>query len=306
MNAELPSPLQRDALLSGRGHSYFARAAGLPLSLKSMTNGGALYRIDRGEFLVDDAGYLILNEDQPYSIEIASPTPVTTFVVWFPRGWAEEVQASLSLSPDRLLDEPDAAGARPAFLERFAIHDAVVSPGLEALRQAHATGRRLDPGWLEERLRGLLARMLQGQRRERHAAAGLAARAGTRAELWRRLNRARDFLRARFHEPLTLSDAARAACLSPFHFLRSFRAVFGVTPHAYLTSCRLERARFLLERTELPVTAVCLEAGFTSLGSFSTLFRRASGASPRDWRRRHRRSAPQNRNLREEFLRGAP
>ena len=99
-----------------------------------------------------------------------------------------------------------------------------------------------------------------------------AVRASTREELWRRVNQARDYLHAHLSAPISLSDVAAAACLSPFHLLRVFRSVFGQTPHQYLNGCRLDRAKFLLEKTRIPVTAICLECGFTSLGSFSALF----------------------------------
>ena len=67
--------------MSGRAFSYFADTPGLPLSLKCMSNGRALYNFGRAEVAVDDGGYLILNDRQPYSIEIASPTRVETFVL---------------------------------------------------------------------------------------------------------------------------------------------------------------------------------------------------------------------------------
>src|SRR6266403_2993075 len=96
--------------MSGRGHTYFAQTPGLPLSLKCMFNGRALYKIHRAEFSVDDNGYLILNDRQPYSIEIASPTRVETFVLWFPRGWAEDVSRSLSKPAEILLADPTRKG----------------------------------------------------------------------------------------------------------------------------------------------------------------------------------------------------
>ena len=111
-----------------------------------------------------------------------------------------------------------------------------------------------------------------------------ARRVSTREELWRRLNRGRDFIHARFESALTLSDIASAACLSPFHFMREFKSVFGQTSHQYLSACRVERAKFLLERTELPVTEICFSVGFESLGSFSSWFSRLTGVSPRAWR----------------------
>src|SRR6202030_1409386 len=122
------SSLQRSVFMSGRGFSYFAQTPGLPLSLKCMFNGRALYKIDRGEFMVDDGGYLILNNGQPYSIEIASPTRVETFVLWFPNGWVEEVLRSSTLPNEWLLAEPsDTGNASASFFERYTPHDGTVS-----------------------------------------------------------------------------------------------------------------------------------------------------------------------------------
>jgi len=100
-----------------------------------------------------------------------------------------------------------------------------------------------------------------------------------------RLLRARDAIHARYPEPLSLAQLAREAALSPFHFLRLFRAAFGRTPHQYLTQVRLEAAKRLL-LDDAPVTDVCFEVGFQSLGSFSALFARRVGAPPSAFRRR--------------------
>jgi len=116
------------------------------------------------------------------------------------------------------------------------------------------------------------------------------------------VNRARDYLHARLAAPISLSEVAAAACLSPFHFLRVFRSAFGQTPHQYLNHCRIERAKFLLEKTTVPVTAICLECGFTSLGSFSTLFSKRCGMSPRAWRESYEVATEENSNIREVYL----
>jgi AraC family transcriptional regulator len=252
-----------------------------------MFNGSALYRADRAWFSVNEEGYLILNDQQPYEIHIDSPTRVESFIIYFPRSWAEQVLASLTLSSEKLLDEPQHMPQRPArFFERFTLHDASVSPVLTSLRRAHKSGPLPDL-WVEQKLRQLLARMLRAQNDALRKSDALPARrASTREELWRRLNRGRDFIHARFESAPTLSDIASAACLSTFHFLRGFKAVFGMTPHEYLSACRVERAKFLLERTELPVTEICFSVGFESLGSFSSWFTRLTGSSPRAWRGR--------------------
>src|SRR6266699_4341804 len=281
-----PAPsLQHASLFVARGFHHDAFAPCPLLSVKCMFNGSALYRADRAWFAVNEAGYLILNDQQPYEIHIASPTRVESFIVFFPRGWAEQAFDSLTVPPEKLLDEPQSNREQPVhFFERFTEHDELVSPALTTLRRAHKNGQLPDI-WVEQRLWQLLARMLRAQNDGLRESDSLPARrASTREELWRRLNRGRDFIHARFGSALTLSEIATAACLSPFHFLRGFKAVFRMTPHEYLSVCRVERAKFLLERTELPVTAICCSVGLESLGSFSSWFGRLAGVSPRAWR----------------------
>jgi AraC-like DNA-binding protein len=105
------------------------------------------------------------------------------------------------------------------------------------------------------------------------------------APLERHLLRARDLVDSRYDEPLDLQVLAREAHVSPRHFSRSFRRVFGETPYQYLLSRRLERARHLLRTTELSVAEICLKVGFTSVGSFTTTFRRHVGVSPTTFRK---------------------
>jgi AraC-like DNA-binding protein len=104
------------------------------------------------------------------------------------------------------------------------------------------------------------------------------------APLARHLLRARDLVDGHYAEPLDLGALARSAHVSPRHFSRSFRRTFGETPHQYLLSRRIERARHLLRATDLRIADICLEVGFTSVGSFTTTFRRHVGVSPAAYR----------------------
>ena len=106
----------------------------------------------------------------------------------------------------------------------------------------------------------------------------------------RRLLRARDAMDRHYAEPLDIPALARIAHVSEAHFIRTFRATFGETPHRYLQRRRVERAMFLLGQTDRSVTDICLEVGFTSLGTFSRTFREIVGESPSAFRRR---SVPQ-------------
>jgi AraC-like DNA-binding protein len=108
-------------------------------------------------------------------------------------------------------------------------------------------------------------------------------------DTFRRLCRARDLVASEYRSQVQLDQAARAACLSPFHFHRLFRATFGETPHDFLTGLRMSHARRLLASGQMSVTEVCLEVGYSSLGSFSTKFQSVVGRPPSQYQREVRR-----------------
>jgi AraC-like DNA-binding protein len=96
--------------------------------------------------------------------------------------------------------------------------------------------------------------------------------------------RARDAIDREYAKPLDIPTLARIAYVSEAHFIRTFRATFGETPHRYLQRRRVERAMFLLRETDDSVTEICLDVGFTSLGTFSRTFREIVGESPTTYR----------------------
>src|SRR5215207_4796117 len=99
--------------------------------------------------------------------------------------------------------------------------------------------------------------------------------------------RARDVIDRDYAEPLNVAALARVALMSPAHFSRQFRAAYGETPHNYLMTRRIERAKALLRRGDLSVTEVCMAVGCTSLGSFSSRFTELVGESPSAYRARN-------------------
>ncbi|HEX3975614.1 MAG TPA: AraC family transcriptional regulator [Solirubrobacteraceae bacterium] len=100
----------------------------------------------------------------------------------------------------------------------------------------------------------------------------------------RHLLRARDLADARYTDPLGVHDMAAAAGLSRAHFSREFRRAFGVSPHVYLLTRRLERASALLRNTDRSVADICFSVGLQSLGSFTSSFTRTYGVSPAAYR----------------------
>jgi transcriptional regulator GlxA family with amidase domain len=113
-------------------------------------------------------------------------------------------------------------------------------------------------------------------------------------ELLRRLLRAKDRMDAASHEAWPVRRLARVSGVSEAHFARSFREAFGVPPHRYLLTRRLERAAALLRDTDLSITEIAFETGWQSLGTFGRTFRDVTGESPGALRARER-AAPHAR-----------
>jgi len=100
----------------------------------------------------------------------------------------------------------------------------------------------------------------------------------------RRITAALRLIEAQAHEPLRLAELADAAAMSPYHFLRTFRAVVGTTPHQFILNTRLQRAAVRLRRTTDSISAIAFETGFTDLSTFNRRFRRVIRSRPSAYR----------------------
>src|SRR3954451_18505614 len=124
-------------------------------------------------------------------------------------------------------------------------------------------------------------------------------------ELLRRLLRARDRMDAASHEPWPVRRLARVSNVSEAHFARSFKQAFGVPPHRYLLTRRIERAMALLRDTELSITEIAFQTGWASLGTFGRTFRDITGRSPTMVRARARTAADRLASVPDCHLRAA-
>jgi AraC family transcriptional regulator len=269
---------------------YVVEAFPGPLSIKWMPAGWAVWRTRAAAHRVDPSSYLVLDHGSVYSLTIDTPEPRESFCPFFATGFVEGVHRALTAHAPTLLDDPFAEAPARTFAEHLRPADDYVTPQLHRMRDGVRRGLATR-AWLDDQFAVLAERLLLAQQDVRRQIAGVpAARPATRAELYRRLCRGRDYLHASFAESPTLAAVAREACLAPHHFHRLFRRVFGRTPHDYLLDLRIARARTLLAETERAVGDICLDVGFESLGSFSSRFRREVGVSPTAFRRRTRRN----------------
>lgn len=271
-------------IIHARAKQYHWAGLGA-LSIKTFHGGKAVYDVGCGKHLVDENSYLVLNQGQSYSLTIDSRIETESFCVFFRKDLAEEIYRSFTESTNRLLEKPDeSANQELHFVEKNYSRGDDLFNHLLYLRTIFAR-KKPERVWMEEQYHILLERLLFVHRDIRVEMLEFPAlRAATREELYRRLHRARDYAHAAFAEDVGLEEMARVACLSPNHFLRTFKHAFHQTPHQFLTRLRLESAREMLLQRKLSVTEICFAVGFESLGSFSSLFRKHFGISPAQYR----------------------
>jgi AraC-like DNA-binding protein len=145
-------------------------------------------------------------------------------------------------------------------------------------------------GLMENRSGRLAPNGVPVQHRERRAGA-IDVPMRQDPELLRRLLRAKDRMDACSHEDWRVRRLARVSGVSEAHFARAFKKAFGLPPHRYLLTRRLERAKALLRDTDLTITEIAFQTGWSSLGTFGRTFRDVTGETPGGVRARARAAA---------------
>lgn len=269
-----------NTVLSGTSSRYSATDCEGWLSIKGMLRGSAVWASGSRRWSVNEDCLLVLNDRQSYTLTMESTQPATTFCVFFARGFVEDIYRANVTSAADLLDDPGAG--RCEFYPRL---EARSSPISSAVRRLHPAKKGMTREDWDQRFLELAKSMIEEHHHASKQAAKLpAARRSTQEELYRRVLRGRDHLLSSSGERVRLTEIAREACLSPFHFHRSFTRIFGATPHQYVTAYRMERAAGLLKQRG--VTEVAFESGFDSPASFTNVFRRHFGYPPTKLRTR--------------------
>jgi AraC-like DNA-binding protein len=204
-------------------------------------------------------------------------------LIAFKPGFAEEILYSILTDEDKLLDDPFRPTNHPVyFFEKMYESDPFIRNAFQWFR--HLMNE--DMGWkktidLESAYAGVLTRLLQIQRGI-HAEMNRidSVKFSTRKELYKRLTLGKEFLDNNLERKITVEEVSRIASLSPHHFKRTFKKLFGLTPHEYHVKIRLEHSRRLIEMGGSTVSEICQRVGFEDASSFIRLFKTRYGCTP--------------------------
>ena len=255
------------------------------LSFRVMLNGEQHYRLGGHYHRIDPGTYLVINQGQTYQTAFEADYDLEMMLVAFNPGFAEDLLHSLVTPEDLLLDDPHKPHTLPiTFFEKAFPADLLMQHTFQLLRHHINEGDAalLDLDTLYARL---MENVLQQHRDLYRTIEGLGpVKPSTRIELYKRLTIAKEYMDAHLDQKLSLDQIAREACLSKYHFMRLFKQTFGQSPHQYLISQRLERAKTLLRFTGKNTREISQELGFEDASSFGKLFKKVTGTTPLQYR----------------------
>jgi len=238
-----------------------------PLCLFVNLRGKGRTRLGSRWLELDAASFAVSEAGQTFTLEYEKPVEVLNF--YFSDDWVKDMTQGA-----RSVQAPARLGVRDARLD--------AALGRIVPRLAQPARNELE---LEQALLGVFALVLEGDRERRWVETSANSKPATRDELRRRLSQAIDYMVAFGSGPLTLAELARAACLSKYHFLRSFKAFTGITPARYLNGLRIERAQQILRRQSgVPLSEVARLVGFSEPAALSRAFQRLVGVRPGGYR----------------------
>lgn len=250
-----------------------------PLSIFTNLSGHSEVTVEKRRVRIRPGTYFISNTGQPYTLEIHEKPVTETFNIHFGESFTEAAVGSLVASPEWLLENVRAT-AKIGFHNRVVLSDDSFQKTVRAIQ---AGGH--DPLYLEEQLFQLLGLLVEDEvnmiaRRERLP----ALKSSTKEEIMKRLMTATDYLYTFYDKNPGLDELAAVSCLSKFHFLRLFRIAYHQTPHQFITSLKIQRAKELLNTTKDEVKTIADSLGFENSSSFSRTFYKVTGIYPSQFR----------------------
>jgi AraC-like DNA-binding protein len=196
-----------------------------------------------------------------------------------------EVARVILSGSDKLMDDPFATGKKMVVVEeKLFSYNESVSPLIYRIRQLTRNFQEKTSELTETLYLLLEAVLLANAELDKEIRKIDAIKLSTKKEMYRRLNEIKDYIDSCCNEDITLDSLSKIALMSPFHLLRQFKKNFHITPHQYLISRRLDRAKNKIVHSGDTIKDICLMTGFRDISSFTKLFKHKFGVSPQQYR----------------------
>jgi AraC family transcriptional regulator len=248
-----------------------------PLSIFSNVTGESRVTVGKTSARVRPGFFFLSNHDQYYTLEVEKHHQAETSNVHLGEYFADQVLEAFAKTPDYLLENDFFP---PLSRIEFENKLYVVSDELQIHLDHLRLTEHLSEMEMEEKLVVIVHVLLRERKSLRLQSLSIdIVKNSTREELFRRLNRATDFIYSNLDEPLSLRAVAREAGLSKFHFLRLFTQAFSKTPHQFINDIKITQAKTML-RNKQPVQVIARELGYKEPGTFSRAFRKSVGVYP--------------------------
>ena len=256
-------------------------------SIRMILDGQEQYKLGNKKLKIFPGNFLIINEGTIFSREIYSEIPVNTISILYGSQFLNSFHHSITSPDSVLLDEPfiTPKNSLPVFLETLYPLKGDMMFNLIHLKDLF-NSENSDDMLMSEYLFHSLINFYRIYNKEIIAKSEQlnVLNYKTRAELFKRLNIAKDYMISNYNQVLSLHDICRHACLSETHFYRTFKQTFHCSPHQYLIQVRLAQARYMLKNTNYEVKEIVNLIGIDCVSSFIRFFKGRYGVTPGNYR----------------------
>ena len=257
-----------------------------PFSLFLNLTGNTLVRAEGKEIALTEDNFCLVNKGHTYDLII--PENATTFNIHFGDTLFSDIASTLQKKNDELLDSPiDPNTNRVDFNAKSIWKDETLKKSLAKLQLFYHQNELNEFGDHREfeLLAEILSMILTEQSKSLSNLSNLSStKISTRKELMYRLTASVDYIHAHYHQHISLDELGAVACLSKYHYLRTFKEVYRCTPQQMIAKCRLEKAKSLILSTQMSLSDIALATGFSELPAFSRFFNRSMGVSAQSFR----------------------
>lgn len=246
---------------------FYKETAASPLSIKLVLSGQENYKVNQKRYTVEKGNYLIVNKNTTLETSVASKKQVNGLCIYPPEALIQDAIHTNRLNESERLDHWNNIDHTHLFTEKlYHIKENTTGAFLERyipqFLEHHHLGKRLP---MDDFYMGLAQVMANSQLKINHQLKNLeVSNKQTEEELFRRVSIIREYIRFNYSQSISLDEMAQEACLSKYHFMRSFKKIYGISPYQYLLECRLNKAHSLVLQ-EYSYKEIMLATGFSDI-----------------------------------------